>query len=307
MLNIYMRRTIFFVFLCGWLITPVTASEDRQPERVREISLLPNQWRDTSHGVEYCEGVFRRYGGSESEARCRVSVGGISGFIGSMSDGKAIPLADALVVMNGLSLNRYQGNVIRTHEKPSRGLVVTYSLVERPGAKADEYVAGGSEKTPEVEKKGKEVPGVVYLLAIIVVLGFAFLALAYPLFGPLSVGSGLVIVIAGLAIGGTSNLAVALMGSFCLLSSVCIFVFCHLRSKAERARYEEYRATYVSSLRYTSEASSLPPAPVPPVGEILGAERGAESVVIAQSPVDLDLGLDSGCKLPPGRRRIVLD
>jgi hypothetical protein len=184
---------------------------------------------------------------------------------------------------------------------------VTYSLAERPNANADEYLAGESEKTPEIEKKGKEVPGFVYLLAIIVVLGFAFLSLAYPLFGPLSVGSGLVIVIAGLAIGGTSSLAVALMGSFCLLSSVCIFAFCYLRSKAERARYEEYRATYVSSLRYTSEASSVPPAPVPPVGEILGAERRAESVVIAQSPADLDLGLDSGSKLPPGRRRIVLD
>ncbi len=307
MLNICLRRTIFFVFLCGWLITPVTAFEGRQPERVREITLQPNQWRDTSHGVEYCEGVFRRYGGSESEAKCRVSVGGLSGFIGTMRDGKATPLADALVVMNGLSLKRYQGNVIRTHDKPSRGLVVTYSLVERPGANADVSLAGGSEKPPEVEKKGKDVPGFVYLFAIIGVLGFAFVSLVYPLFGPLSLGSGLVIVIAGLAIGGTSNLAVALIGSFSLLSSVCIFVFCHLRRKAERARYEEYRATYVASLRYTSEASSLPPAPVPPVGEILGAERGAESVVVAQSPVDLDLGLDSGCKLPPGRRRIVLD
>jgi len=307
MISICLRRTIFFIFLCGWLIAPVTASEDRQPERVREISLKPNQWRDTSNGVEYCEGVFRHYGGSDAEAKCRVSVGGISGFIGTMRDGKSMPLADALVVMNGLGLNRYQGNVIRTHEKSSRDLVVTYSLVERSGANANVSLAGELKKTPEVEIKDKEVPGFVYLLAIIVVLGFAFLSLAYPLFGPLSVGSGLVIVIAGLAIGGTSNFAVALMGSFCLLSSVCIFVFCHLRSKAERARYEEYRATYVSSLRYTSEASSLPPAPVPPVGEILGAERGAESAVIAQSPVDLDLGLDSGSKLPPGRRRIVLD
>ncbi|OBY56999.1 hypothetical protein A9513_015910 [Pseudomonas sp. AU12215] len=101
-----------------------------------------------------------------------------------------------------MSLKRYQGNVIRTHEKPSRGLVVTYSLVERPGANADVSLAGESEKTPEVEKKEKDVPGFVYLLAIIVVLGFAFLSLAYPLFGPLSLGSGLVIVIAGLAIGG---------------------------------------------------------------------------------------------------------
>ncbi|NWC84305.1 hypothetical protein HX798_29095 [Pseudomonas putida] len=305
MSNISLRRTIFVVFLCGWLITPVTASEDRRTV-VRELSLLPNQWRDTSHGVEYCEGIFRRYGGPESEAKCRVSVGGVSGFIGSMRDGNAIPLADALVAINGMSLNRYQGNVIRTHEKPSRALVVTYSLVERPGANAEVLVGDESEKAPEVERKDKDVPAFVYLLATILVVGFGILSLAYPLFGPLSLGSRLVIVIAGLSIGGTSNLAVALMGSLCLQSTLCIFVFCHLRSKAERARYEEYRGAYVSSLRYTSEASSLPAAPVPPVGEILRAERGVEPVVIAQSPVDLEL-LDSGNTLPPGRRRIVLD
>ncbi|HBO5517503.1 TPA: hypothetical protein L4559_006460 [Pseudomonas aeruginosa] len=307
MLNVFLRRTIFFVFLCGWLIAPVVASDDRQPERVREITLQPNQWRDTSHGVEYCEGVFRSYGGSDAEAKCRVSVGGISGFIGTMRDGKATPLADALVVINGLSLSLHKGNVIRTHEKTAGRLAVTYSIVGVPGTNASMPPAGGLEKKPSVEKRGEEVPGFIYLLAILFIVGFATLTLAYPLFGLLSLGSGLVIVVAGLAIGGTSNLSVVLIGTCCLLCWAVIYVFCHLRNKAERARQAEFIAMYRSSMGYRSDVPSLPPAPVPSVGEILSAERGTEAVVIGQSPVNQELDLDPASKLPPGRRRIVLD
>lgn len=300
-----------FLSALGWLwAASVIAETPQQIERVREFRLGAQQWRDTAQGVEYCEGVFRRYNGPNSESRCRVSAGGIAGFIGSMRDGQPMRLAEALVVLNGLSVSTHQAKIIRTREKPSGGLEVTYSLFENVGISNGAVPSKVENSKPVLEKQAKEVPGFVFLISILLVLGLAFLAVAYPLFGPLSVGSGLVIVIIGLFIGGTSNAAVLSIIFFCLVSTTCSFIFCYFKGKREEAQYAAYRETYITNL--SSQLTDRVQAPIPSVAEVLGTGRGRESsaaepAVIAQTDEALNLNVDAACNAPSARRRIVLD